>query len=177
VSARRGLGCPPRRRRSSRPHLPAPPSCSFNLVADNLCHELGIWEKQSSCYTQFKSAFNTIKNNIMYNGPRAHVNFNDGFGGGALLGALSASRRQRCSRATLTCFPFPFRPQRAISFSTRAGRVVVRAVLRGVSCCTLAPRSMLTIPLFFTFPFADHGPFNSVRAPSRCLPIYARILL
>ena len=63
---------------------------SYNLIADNLCHELGIWEKQSSCYTQFKSAFNTIRGNIMYNGPRANVNFNDGLGGGALLGTLLA---------------------------------------------------------------------------------------
>jgi hypothetical protein len=55
-----------------------------NLVAFNLCHELGVWEKQSSCYTQFKSSANVITHN-MYNGPRAHVNFNDGFRGGAHL--------------------------------------------------------------------------------------------
>jgi hypothetical protein len=47
----------------------------FSLIAYNLCHELGIWEKQSSCYTQFKSAQNTLWRNIMYNGPRANVNF------------------------------------------------------------------------------------------------------
>jgi len=47
----------------------------FSLIAYNLCHELGIWEKQSSCYTQFKSAQNTLWRNIMYNGPRAHINF------------------------------------------------------------------------------------------------------
>jgi hypothetical protein len=57
----------------------------FSLIAYNLCRELGIWEKQSSCYTQFKSAQNTVWRNIMYNGPRAHINFNDGFGGGALV--------------------------------------------------------------------------------------------
>ena len=56
-----------------------------NLISFNLCHELGIWEKQSSCYTQFKSSENEIFGNIMYNGPRAHVNFNDGFRGGAKL--------------------------------------------------------------------------------------------
>jgi len=55
----------------------------FNTVAFNLCHELGVWEKQSSCYTQFKSGQNNVFRNIMYNGPRAHINFNDGFAGGA----------------------------------------------------------------------------------------------
>jgi hypothetical protein len=56
-----------------------------NRIEGNLCHELGIWEKQSSCYTQFKASENVIARNIMYNGPRAHVNFNDGFRGGALV--------------------------------------------------------------------------------------------
>jgi hypothetical protein len=49
-----------------------------NRVVGNLCRELGIWEKQSSCYTQFKASENVVTHNIMYNGPRAHVNFNDG---------------------------------------------------------------------------------------------------
>jgi len=31
-----------------------------NVVAYNLCRELGVWVKQSSCYTQFKSGFNTV---------------------------------------------------------------------------------------------------------------------
>jgi hypothetical protein len=57
----------------------------FSLIAHNLCRELGVWEKQSSCYTQFKSAQNTVLRNIFYNGPRAHINFNDGFGGGAVV--------------------------------------------------------------------------------------------
>ena len=56
-----------------------------NKVSYNLCRELGIWEKQSSCYTQFKSSENVVNGNIMFNGPRAHVNFNDGYRGGALL--------------------------------------------------------------------------------------------
>lgn len=51
----------------------------------NLCHELGIWEKQSSFYTQFKSGRNHLEGNIVYNGPRAHINFNDGFLGGSLV--------------------------------------------------------------------------------------------
>lgn len=45
----------------------------FTNVEYNLCRELGVWEKQSSCYTQFKSAQNTVQRNIFYNGPRAHI--------------------------------------------------------------------------------------------------------
>ena len=57
-----------------------------NSVSRNICRELGVWEKQSSCYTQFKSSENTLEGNIFYNGPRAQVNFNDGFrGGGRVL--------------------------------------------------------------------------------------------
>ena len=47
----------------------------------NFAHELGIWEKQSSFYFQAKSCQNMIKGNIFFNGPRAGINFNDGFGG------------------------------------------------------------------------------------------------
>ena len=51
-------------------------------VAFNLCHELGIWEKQSSFYTQFKAGYSNVTHNIVYNGPRAHLNHNDGAIGG-----------------------------------------------------------------------------------------------
>ena len=57
----------------------------FTNVSYNLVHELGIWEKQSSFYFQAKSCQNYIFGNIFYNGPRAGVNFNDGFGGGSKL--------------------------------------------------------------------------------------------
>jgi len=49
----------------------------------NFVHELGIWEKQSSFYFQAKSAQNLLMGNIFFNGPRAGINFNDGFGGGS----------------------------------------------------------------------------------------------
>lgn len=48
----------------------------------NFCYRVGIWQKQSSCYFQALSAQNTIADNIMFNLPRAAINFNDGFGGG-----------------------------------------------------------------------------------------------
>lgn len=55
----------------------------FNQILYNFVHELGMFEKQSSFYFQAKSCQNTIKGNIFFNGPRAGINFNDGFGGGS----------------------------------------------------------------------------------------------
>ena len=51
----------------------------------NVVHELGMSQKQSSFYMQAKSAQALIKGNVMFNGPRAGVNFNDGFGGATEL--------------------------------------------------------------------------------------------
>lgn len=56
------------------------------LVDQNFCHEIGIYQKQSSCFFQAVSAQSTIQRNLFFNGPRAMVNFNDGFGGGNDLG-------------------------------------------------------------------------------------------
>ena len=71
----------------------------FTMIRNNLVHELGIWEKQSSmcmcrCLRfevvlwnvmcsgfQATSAQTRIVNNVFFNGPRAAVNTNDGFGG------------------------------------------------------------------------------------------------
>ena len=44
--------------------------------------EVGLYEKQSSFYVQAKSALSNISGNVFFNGPRAGINFNDGFGGG-----------------------------------------------------------------------------------------------
>ena len=57
----------------------------FSRILYNFAHELGIWEKQSSFYFQAKSCQNLIMGNIFFNGPRAGINFNDGFGGGSNL--------------------------------------------------------------------------------------------
>ena len=57
----------------------------FLNISYNLAHEIGIWEKQSSFYFQAKSCQNTVYNNIFYNGPRAGININDGFGGDSKL--------------------------------------------------------------------------------------------
>jgi hypothetical protein len=52
------------------------------VVRNNYIHELGLIEKQSSGWGQAKACLTKIEGNIMYNLPRAAINFNDGLGGG-----------------------------------------------------------------------------------------------
>ena len=54
-------------------------------VVQNVIHEIGIFTKQASCWFQAKSAQTNITANICFNGPRAGINFNDGFGGGSRI--------------------------------------------------------------------------------------------
>ena len=56
----------------------------INLI-QNFVHEIGIWEKQSSMWFQAKSCSNILDRNIFFNGPRAGINFNDGFGGNSTM--------------------------------------------------------------------------------------------
>ena len=51
-------------------------------IAGNWVHEIGHIQKQSSFYFQAVTALTMIENNIVFNIPRAGINFNDGFGGG-----------------------------------------------------------------------------------------------
>ena len=55
---------------------------AYNLILSNTAREIGLYEKQSSFYIQAKTAKSTIQGNVFFNGPRAGINFNDGFGGG-----------------------------------------------------------------------------------------------
>ena len=57
----------------------------YTLVEANWVHEIGHLQKQSSFYFQAETAEATLRNNIVFNIPRAAINFNDGFGGGAEL--------------------------------------------------------------------------------------------
>ena len=50
-------------------------------IEGNLIRETGIWEKQSSCFFQAKTAATTLSRNLCFNLPRAGFNFNDGLGG------------------------------------------------------------------------------------------------
>ena len=52
-------------------------------LTSNFVHEIGHIQKQSSFYFQALSCQVHIADNIVFNIPRAGINFNDGFGGGA----------------------------------------------------------------------------------------------
>jgi hypothetical protein len=54
----------------------------YNVVKGCTIREVGLYEKQASFYMQAKTAYTTLTGNVFFNGPRAGVNFNDGFGGG-----------------------------------------------------------------------------------------------
>lgn len=54
-------------------------------VSNNLVREIGIWQKQSSMWFQAVTAGTNLVNNVHFNGPRAGINLNDGFGGGDVL--------------------------------------------------------------------------------------------
>lgn len=54
-------------------------------VTRNLCHEIGIYEKQTSCYFAALSGGANVSGNIFFNMPRAAVNFNDDMGGGSVV--------------------------------------------------------------------------------------------
>ena len=57
----------------------------YTVIQHNLMRELGIYQKQSSAVGQCKAAMTTIRNNIMFNMPRAAINFNDMLGGGDIV--------------------------------------------------------------------------------------------
>ena len=54
----------------------------FTEISRNYVREIGLIEKQSSMWFQAKTCQTVLKDNIAFNGPRAGINFNDGFGGG-----------------------------------------------------------------------------------------------
>lgn len=57
----------------------------YTTVTDNLCRDIGITEKQVSCFGQFVSARSIVSGNIFYSMPRAAINFNDYTGGGSVV--------------------------------------------------------------------------------------------
>ena len=50
----------------------------YTYVTRNYVHEFGHYEKQSSMWSNNKACLAHLENNIVFNGPRAGVNFNDG---------------------------------------------------------------------------------------------------
>lgn len=55
------------------------------LVEGNLMRELGIYQKQSSGFAQNLAARSFLHSNIIFNVPRAAINFNDMLGGGDVV--------------------------------------------------------------------------------------------
>lgn len=58
----------------------------YTTVVSNVAREVGLYEKQSSFFVQAKTAESVILGNVFFNGPRAGINANDGFGGGDEIG-------------------------------------------------------------------------------------------
>jgi len=58
----------------------------YTNVISNTVREVGMYEKQSSFFIQAKTAQSNIQGNVFFNGPRAGINANDGFGGGDNIG-------------------------------------------------------------------------------------------
>ena len=56
-----------------------------NVISGNVMHEIGIFGKQTSAYIQALTAQTVFAKNVLFNGPRAGINFNNGFGGGNLV--------------------------------------------------------------------------------------------
>lgn len=51
-------------------------------VLNNVVFENGVWGKQTYPFVQSRSCETNVNGNIFFNGPRAGININDGFGGG-----------------------------------------------------------------------------------------------
>merc|ERR1712178_554867 len=51
-------------------------------VQNCTAREVGLYEKQSSFFVQARTSESRILSNVFFNGPRAGINSNDGFGGG-----------------------------------------------------------------------------------------------
>jgi hypothetical protein len=56
-----------------------------SLIENNVFSNLGLYQKQSSAWGQSKACLNVVRNNVMFDLPRAAINFNDGMGGGNLI--------------------------------------------------------------------------------------------
>lgn len=55
------------------------------VLSGNLCHEIGLYEKQASCYFAALTGGATLDSNVFFNMPRAGINFNDDMAGGSLI--------------------------------------------------------------------------------------------
>ena len=88
----------------------------YSMIEANIMRELGVWVKQSSAFTTFQSSENTFKDNVVYNGPRAHVNINEGKE--RRRGLCSCVRLELALARACARTPFPS-PSRTYSRSLR----------------------------------------------------------
>ena len=102
-------------------------------VLNNLFREMGIFQKQASAYFHAKSGLAEVAGNVVFNGPRAMFNLNDGMiGGDNIHGNLLANAV--LLKAAITAFPsvslpflaVPLRSQRTLG-RQRAGSTHLRA--------------------------------------------------
>eukprot|EP01137_Pigoraptor_chileana_P011890 Opistho-2@63489 len=56
-----------------------------SLIEGNLIHDIGVFGKQVCGFIQSLACQTIVRNNIIFNGPRAGITLNDGFGGGNVL--------------------------------------------------------------------------------------------
>jgi hypothetical protein len=77
----------------------------YTTVVSNIAREVGLYEKQSSFFIEAKTAQSIILGNVFFNGPRAGINANDGFGGGDEIGhnLVFSSCRESGGRPTGAC--------------------------------------------------------------------------
>ncbi len=61
---------------------PSPSYPRDTQIHHNHVHELGVWGKQSSALFQAITCRTNFSSNVLYSGPRAGININDGFCGG-----------------------------------------------------------------------------------------------
>ncbi len=54
-------------------------------IVGNIVSDIGMSERQSSAWGEFKACSSEVRGNIFYNMPRAAININDGFGGGTSI--------------------------------------------------------------------------------------------
>eukprot|EP01052_Picozoa_sp_SAG31_P034353 SAG31_NODE_4004_length_3672_cov_4.391548_2_plen_969_part_00 len=62
-----------------------PRSANFTSVIGNFIHEIGLVGKQVSGWCQMLAASSLLDSNVIFNVPRAAINFNDGYGGGSVV--------------------------------------------------------------------------------------------
>jgi hypothetical protein len=130
----------------------------FTSVVGNVIREIGIYEKQSSWFFRAKAARTVLEANVMFNGPRNGITFNDPFAGGDLItgnlafsalretrdgGVFNSWDRQPFLTTTRTGEPSPFPAWREISRNFPINNYHVSAHQRNPLCQCLAHVNVL----------------------------------